>query len=74
MNNFAPFTEDFDYVKDFYDVKLSDGTIIKKCWSNGGLMNGIDENTGKWSFKDNIEVRISEDALFRYDKDGREID
>lgn len=74
MNSFVPFTVDFDYVKDFYDVKLPDGIIIKKCWPNGGFMNRTDGKSGKWGAKDNIEVKISEEALFKYDKDGREID
>ena len=74
MYSFVPFTEDFDYVKDFYDVKLQDNTIIKKCWPNGGFMNRTDGKSGKWSYKDKIEVKISDEALFKYDKNGVIID
>lgn len=33
------FDENFDYQKDFYQVRLPDGTVIDECWPNDGKMN-----------------------------------
>jgi hypothetical protein len=31
-------TQDFDYEKEFYDIKLEDGTIVEHCWPNAGKL------------------------------------
>lgn len=47
-----------DYQKQFYSVKLSDGTIIKNCWPNAGKMHvhGI-----TYTPEDKIMVRMQPD-------------
>ena len=54
------FTEGLDYEKEFYDVKTSEGEIIKNCWPNADFMN---ETTGEkqrhFCYKDNVNIRKS---------------
>jgi hypothetical protein len=49
------FDENFDYVKDFYEVLLPSGEIIKKCWPNAGKMNATDGSGRYW--ESGIKVR-----------------
>lgn len=53
-----PFTKDFDYVKKFYDVKLSDGTIVEQCWPNSGFLNEM-SGCRIFDHKDSVSVRLS---------------
>lgn len=57
------FHKDFDYVKDFYEVRLPDGTIISKCWPNAGKMNAPDGR--KW--KEGVEVRLDKKNMIGWD-------
>lgn len=67
-----PFTEDFDYVKDFYDVLLPNGAEII-CFPNGGAMNQIDSDK-IYGPQDDIKCRISlTKAMFNYNADGERI-
>lgn len=51
---------DGDYDKKFYDVKTSDGKIIKECWPNAGNMHSTDGSGRSWTEKDNITIRKSD--------------
>lgn len=59
-DNWQQFTEDFDYLKEFYDVMLPSGDVVKHCWPNAGWMNAINGDGRKWSGKDGVKVRLSE--------------
>ena len=39
---------DGDYSKDWYDVRLPDGKIIKHCWPNAGFMVATDGTGREW--------------------------
>lgn len=65
--DFIEFTEDFDYVKDFYEVLLSDGTIVPKCWPNAGLMNATDRTGRSWDANSGIKVRPDAKNLLGFD-------
>lgn len=58
------FTEDYDYIKKFYDVLLPSGQIIKHCWPNAGKMIATDTTGRIWSVEDNIKVKLSKDRPF----------
>lgn len=49
------FTENFDYVKDWYQVRLPNGEIVDKCWPNDGRMNAQDQRN--WGPNDKVFVR-----------------
>lgn len=50
---------DWNYEKQFYDIKLKDWTIIKTCWPNAWLMNRTDWITWNyWVWE--CEIRPSE--------------
>jgi len=57
---FVPFTEDFDYDKEFYDVQFPSGELVMHCWPNAGKMNGTGDIQGSWGPNDNIKVRLSD--------------
>ena len=59
--NWQPFTRDYDYDKEFYDVLLPDGTIVKHCWPNAGMMCAIAPQR-QWTTDDGIQVRLSPDS------------
>lgn len=56
--HWQPYTLDFDYVKDFYEVRLPSGQIVAQCWPNAGWMNATDGSGRKWGPADNVQVRI----------------
>lgn len=57
-----PFTENFDYLKEFYDVMLPDGTVLNHFWPNAGKMNAMHGAPQKqYTHLDNIKVRLSPD-------------
>ena len=59
--DFVPW--DGEYEKEFYDVLLPSGEVVKHCWPNAGFMNDIMGNgpQRQWSPKDGVKVRPSPD-------------
>lgn len=55
------FTADFDYLKEFYDVLLPDGTLHRHCWPNAGKMNVVLGEHKSFDQQDGIKVRLSPD-------------
>lgn len=51
-----------NYLKTWYDVKLSDGTVIEHMWPNAGRLSGKGYDLG---VEDNVDVRLSLDSPFR---------
>lgn len=72
QNEWNQFTEDFDYVKEFYDVLFPSGKIEIGYWPNAGFMNPcFGKDLKKLSHEDNIKVRISPNKrLFDWDWTG----
>lgn len=54
------FLGDGDYDKEWYDVRLPDGQIVKHCWPNAGRMNATDGSGQEWG-AGQCEVRLSPD-------------
>ena len=52
------FGEDFDYEKEYYEVKTKDGEIISAIWPNAGVMNSTDGSGRLWTHKDGVQVRL----------------
>lgn len=50
---------DGQYIKQFYDVLLNDGTLVQHCWPNAGEMVATDGSNRRWSPQDNIQIRRS---------------
>ena len=46
MNRWHPFTE--DYVKQWYELRLPDGTVIQHLWPNAGKMVATDGTGRMW--------------------------
>lgn len=44
--NWLPFTE--EYVKQFYELRLPNGTIIQHLWPNAGKLVAIDGTDRMW--------------------------
>lgn len=63
---FVSFTPDFDYEKEFYDVLLPSGEIIKHCWPNAGVMNevyhGVENSGRNFSAQDGVKIQLSPDS------------
>lgn len=51
---YVPF-DPWNYEKEFYAVKLEDGSIIK-CWPNAGYMNAVDGSGRMYNESHNIQV------------------
>lgn len=54
-----PFTYGFDYLKDFYDVALPDGTLVTPCYPNAGKMNEMDGERRQFTHEDKVWVRLA---------------
>ena len=54
---------DGDYEKEFYDVLLPSGEIVKWCYPNAGKMIDVHNKPGteqrEWTPEDNIKVKLS---------------
>lgn len=61
MNEFKPW--DGEYNKQFYDVLLPNGDILKACWPNAGKMVSMDGSGRMWSVDDRIQVRKANHPL-----------
>ena len=57
--DWVPLVQGFDYDKKFYDVKLSDGTIIEHCWPNAGRFTPMDQTNRSIGPEHNVCVRWS---------------
>lgn len=57
----VPLTKDFDYEKQFYDVLLPSGVVVKHCWPNAGYLCDINGSGLKFGPEDNIKIRPSPD-------------
>lgn len=57
--DFEPFTQDYDYLKIFYDVQTADGKVYLHCWPNACKMHATDASGMSWSISDEIKVRPS---------------
>jgi hypothetical protein len=55
------FTEDFDYEKVIYQVKLKDGAIVQ-CWPNAGFMNAVDGSGRVFKPMAGIKCRVDLEA------------
>lgn len=49
---------DANYEKEFYDVRLKDGTIVTHCWPNAGRMNDIHDTGRSWGYGE-VEISLS---------------
>lgn len=47
-----------DYDKEWYDVRLPDGTVIPHCWPNAGVMMAMDAS-GRSFRPGTVEARYS---------------
>lgn len=47
------------YQKQFYDVKLRDGSIVKQCWPNAGVMHATDSSGRKFFPVEVDGIRVS---------------
>lgn len=75
-DGFKPF--EGEYEKQFYDVRLPSGEIVKNCYPNAGFMNETGGAGRKWG-EGEVEYRVSEsqswdDTVAAKDNETRKIE
>lgn len=46
------------YQKEFYDVLLPSGEIVKNCWPNAGKLNELTGKRRQWKYKKTGSLRV----------------
>ncbi len=59
---------DGNYVKEFYDIKLHDGKVLRNCWPNAGRMHDLHGNGRQYRKEDVAAIRVAEQKDFPWER------
>jgi hypothetical protein len=54
---------DGNYIKKFYDIRLKDGRVWRRCWPNAGKFNHPDGSKVKVEYVTHVRLRKTRDVI-----------